>query len=194
MSVVVAIKDNNKVFMSCDSQVTIGGYTKRTLSNKNNYKIFKPTKDIVIGVVGQLRHLNLLYCVEDYIDELTRLKDAVDFKYIVTKVVPNIIKLFKDNNATIDKNTSVISSIVLFAYKNQLYRIGCDGAVIEIDDYIATGSGEDLSLGYLNQAKFEYIEKDSIEAVKVSCLSSLHVNFPIITMNTENDEIIITEN
>lgn len=44
MSVVVAIKKGDKVYLGADSQVTRGG-TRGTLKNPNNYKIWK-----VIGV------------------------------------------------------------------------------------------------------------------------------------------------
>ena len=40
MSVVVAIKEGDKVFIGADSQVTKGG-TRTTLKNPNNYKIWK---------------------------------------------------------------------------------------------------------------------------------------------------------
>ena len=40
MSVVVAIKENGKVTIGADSQCTRGG-TRRTLSNPNNYKVWR---------------------------------------------------------------------------------------------------------------------------------------------------------
>ena len=40
MSVVVAIKENKKIDIGADSQVTRGG-TRRTLRNPNNYKVWK---------------------------------------------------------------------------------------------------------------------------------------------------------
>ena len=40
MSVVIAIKDKDKVYLAADSQCTCGA-SKLTLSNPNNYKIWK---------------------------------------------------------------------------------------------------------------------------------------------------------
>ena len=40
MSVVVAIKDGERVYMGADSQSTIGN-TRITLRNQNNFKIWK---------------------------------------------------------------------------------------------------------------------------------------------------------
>ena len=40
MSVVVAIKEDNKIYIGADSQYTSGG-TRRSLSNPNNYKIWE---------------------------------------------------------------------------------------------------------------------------------------------------------
>lgn len=100
MSVVVAIKDKDKVWVGCDSQVTRGWHSKDTLSNKNNYKIFKPKKEpeVIIGLCGYLRDRDILFCVDEYLEELIKLKNEVNYKYIVTKVVPKIFSILKENN------------------------------------------------------------------------------------------------
>ena len=56
MSVVVAIKENGRVYMGSDSQVTKGG-TRITLKNPNNYKIWRVdgSDNAVMGHVGNVR-------------------------------------------------------------------------------------------------------------------------------------------
>ena len=187
MSVIVAIKDNDRVVMACDSQATCYG-SKETLANKNNYKIFEPQKNVLVGVVGAVRHANLLYCIEEYIDELTVLRDEVDFKYIVNKVVSKIISTFNNNSAVKPNSEFYMNSIVLFAYKNQLYKIHGDGSVIEYDEFTATGSGQDLALGVLNNGTSENKRELVINAVKSACSTDLYVNYPIIVMDTLSDK------
>jgi len=190
MSVVVGYISGDRVIMGCDSQVSIG-YNKHALTNRNNFKIFKPTKnnDVLIGLCGNLRDLNLLYCVEEYIEELANYKDIVDFKYIVTKVVPKIFEILKDMLIEDGNKIKYMSSILLFAYKNQLYEIGHYGEVTQIDNFCAIGSGEELAEGYLNCCTDIKDEDKVISSIASACKSSLYVGLPIKIMNTQNDEI-----
>jgi len=197
MSVVVAVKDTDRVWVACDSQST-GGYTKRTLTNKNNYKISKPEKEkeTIIGVVGDAKLTNIIKIEDFFVDELTKLKDSLDFKYVVKTIVPNIFSLCKNNQLVTkvkDQESYTMNGGVTFAHKNKLFTIESNGYVTEIDDYCADGSGYRLALGYLNQHSDEGKKDMAIKAVKSACESDLFVNYPIIVMNTFDDEILIIE-
>ena len=198
MSVVVAVKDkeNNSVWVGCDSQCS-AGYQKITLTNKNNYKIFKPSKDenLIVGIVGAVRDSNILYCVDEYIDELTKLKDEVDFKYIVNKVIPNIQKILIKNKVIKVKDGIIdeMNNEIILAYKDKIFNIYYDFAVIESDDFAVTGSGTHFSTGNLSNEQNKSPKQRVIDAVKASCEHQLHVNYPIILMNTMTDEIEIIE-
>lgn len=50
MSVVVAIKENNIIYMGADSQITRGS-SRRSFSNPNNYKIWR-TKNMMESLMG----------------------------------------------------------------------------------------------------------------------------------------------
>lgn len=87
MSVVVALKHDSVIYMGCDSQVS-DSRSKFTLSNPNNYKIWKLKgfEDYCIfGGVGSLRDINIMRISGDLVDELTILKDNVNFEYVVEK-------------------------------------------------------------------------------------------------------------
>lgn len=191
MSVVVAIKDKDCVWVGCDSQVSYG-YTKSTL--ELNKKIWKPEKenDVVMGVVGDVRDLNLLSTEESWIDELTNLKNEVNFKYIVRNLVPNIFKLFgKFGRLKTDRGIESINSNIIFASKDKLFSINGDGSVLESSDIVADGSGYRLCLGAWNSLKNKNVPiKDKlIEVIKSACESDLYVNYPIIIMNTKNNDV-----
>ena len=197
MSVVVAIKDGDKVWMACDSQVTMGYSTKKTLTNPNNYKICRPEKEknTLVGVVGDLKLQNIIRVQDEFIDELTKLKDEFNFKYVVTKIIPKIFELAKESwlvEKEKDQNFYYFNGGLIFAHKDKLYSISSDGCVTEIDDYCADGSGFRLALGYLNQHNED--KKDAIiKAVKSACETDNFVNYPIIVMNTKDEEVIIIE-
>ena len=69
MSVVVAIKENGRVYLGCDSQATKGG-TRTTLKNPNNYNIWNVlgVEACAMGHVGFVREA----CVVRLLDDLVR--------------------------------------------------------------------------------------------------------------------------
>lgn len=199
MSVVVGIVLEDKVIMGCDSQVSTS-WTKRTLTNKNNFKIFKPEKnpDVLLGVCGSCRDANILKCIDEYIDELEYLKGDVDFKYVVNKIVPNLFNILRENGRILETNEKGIKTLpymeveLLFSYKNQLYKISPDGCVIQIDDYAAIGSGADNAIGFLNTVDDKNMNDLAvIKSIESACKTDLYVNYPIIIMNTKNDKVEI---
>ena len=70
MSVVVAIKQDDKIYIGADSQTTRGG-TRTTLKNPNNYKIWKVrgVDNCLIGHVGNLRDANVVRYTLKQIEE-----------------------------------------------------------------------------------------------------------------------------
>ena len=70
MSVVVAIKEGNKIYIGADSQVTKGG-TRTTLKNPNNYKIWKVdgVDHTLMAHVGNVRDANVVRLMRGVIDE-----------------------------------------------------------------------------------------------------------------------------
>lgn len=193
VSIVAAIKDDNKVWVACDSQVSFSG-TKMTLSNPNNFKIFKPMNDhrLIVGVVGALRDANILSTLEDYIDEATLLKNNLDFKYVVKNVVPYIMRELDKHGRLVEHNERHVSdSQFLFVYDNNIYTIDGDGCVVEHDDFCAIGSGYKLAYGSFNTSEEMDNQEILVNAVKSACMTDLYVNYPIILMNTQDNETVI---
>jgi len=194
MSVVAIIKDKDRVWVGCDSQVSFAG-TKWTL--KNQHKIWKPSddKEIVMGGVGYLRDINILSTTTNWIDELTKLKNGVNFKHIVRNIVPKLFKELEEFNRIETKNgIKSMDSSFAFTYKNSAFVIDGDGCVIEVDDINIIGSGFRFGLGLWENIKNSEnmsIKEKLIEVVKSCCENDLHVYYPIVIMNTKDDKIEI---
>ena len=125
MSVVVAIKENKKVYIGADSQVTRGG-TRRTLRNPNNYKVWKikGVENCLMAHVGNLREANVVRLMDGLVSEYNIYKNHIDFEFIVKKIVPEIFDELKNYGFLKDnKYIESIDSRFLFAYKDQLYLI-----------------------------------------------------------------------
>lgn len=187
MSVVVAIKQNGRVYMGCDSQVTSGG-SRNTLKNPNNYKIWK-VDDIpnsVMGSVGMLRDA----CVVRVMHGLKPKKDVsvINYKYVVNVLFPKITQYLRDIKfyALNNEKVEFLESTFMFANKDKLFVLGLDYSVIEIEDYHAIGSGSPEAIGSLISTEGEDPETRIIKAIKASATHDLYVNYPIILTNTHD--------
>ena len=197
MSVVVAIKKGDKVYVGADSQVTRGG-TRATLKNPNNYKIWK-----VIGVdnclmahVGTVRDANIVRLIDNLVTDYDIYRDRIGYGFVVTSVVPDIFAALKQAGYLKDEQyLDHMESRYLFIYKDKLFTINTDGCVLEIDDYVAIGSGEDQAIGSLLSTEGEEPQTRIIKAIKASAASDIYVDYPIILTNSKTTHFeIINEN
>lgn len=189
MSVVVSIKKDGVVYLGSDSQVTRGG-TRTSLTNPNNFKIWKVkgVDNCLMGHVGLLRDACVIRVMENLVREIDVIHDEVNFEYVVTRVVPKIIDELKEfNYIETEGKFKNMESKYLFAFKDKLFVIGFDGSVIEVDDYIAIGSGESESIGsLLTTNSDEDPETRIIKAIKASAAHDIYVDYPIILSNTKD--------
>ena len=197
MSVVVAIKQGNKIYMGADSQVTRGG-TRLSLSNPNNYKIWKVkgVENCLMASVGDLRDACVIRIMNGLVREIDALKGEVDFEYVVGRIVPLIKEELSDYGYI--KKDGVFEgfeSSYLFAFEDKLFYINRDASVIEIDDCIAIGSGSNEAIGSLiTSSKEEDSEQRIVKAIKSSATHDIYVDYPIILVNTETTEFkVLTE-
>lgn len=196
MSVVVAIKENGKVFIGADSQVTRGG-TRSTLKNPNNYKIWK-VKDVdhcLMAHVGNVRDANVIRVMDDLVTDYNVFKRHIDFEFVVRSIVPDIINELKKYGFIKDgDHFENLESRFIFAYQDMLFLISSDGSVIEIDDCVAIGSGECEAIGSLLSTDEDNPEARIVKAIKASAASDIYVDYPIVLTNTDTTEFeVITE-
>lgn len=196
MSVVVAIKKDGVVYMGADSQVTRGG-TRISLSNPNNFKIWKVKNvpNCLMGHVGTIRDACVIRIINDMVDEIDIINDNINFEFVVTKIVPKIIKtLIYNGFLKEDKILEVMDSSFLFAYKDKLFLINSDYSVIEIDDCVAIGSGENEAIGSLiTTSKDDDSVCRIVKSIKSSAVHDIYVDYPIVLGNTKETELRIID-
>ena len=197
MSVVVAIKEKDRIYIGADSQVTKGG-TRTTLKNPNNYKVWKVdgSDNCLMGHVGNLRDSNVIRLMRNVVDSYDEFYRRVDYRFVVNYLVPEIVKNLKDAQyiKVTDNFIDYIDSSFLFAYKDLLFHINSDLAVIEVDDYIAIGSGANEAIGSLHSTVGQDPVRRIIKAIKSSVANDIYVDYPIIISDTETTEFeVITE-
>ena len=196
MSVVVAIKEGKKVYIGVDSQVTKGG-TRTTLKNPHNYKVWRVegAPHCLMAHVGSFRDSNVVRCMDHLVTDYNIFRNHIGYEFVVKKVVPDIVEeLQKYGMLKEDKYVECLDSSFIFAFEDQLFMICRDKSVIEIDDYVAMGSGEDQAIGSLLSTEGESPKERIVKAIKASAAADIYVDYPIILTDTENGEFeIITE-
>lgn len=194
MSVVVAVRDTDRIWLVADSQVTLGG-NKGLLTSSNSFKIFKNGENCLMGVVGSLRDANILSTASvEFVDPLLVLKNQVDFKSIVRETVPKIFEeLAYFKRVSVENGMCYLDSQVLIATGKDCFSIYSDGAVLELDEMFAIGSGADVAESaytILMDTTLTAKEK-AIKAAISSCERDLYVAFPIVITNTFDYELEI---
>jgi ATP-dependent protease HslVU (ClpYQ) peptidase subunit len=198
MSVVIAIKEKDRIYMGCDSQVTIGS-GKRTLKSVNNFKIWKVEDhpNCLMGGVGNFRDLCFIRCTPGIIPETNLLLGNLDYPTVVTQIVPAIWQslvaygLYPESPLVIDENkgTGALGSQFLIGCGTDLFSLGADGTVEEIEDYIAIGSGDDLALGSLKTTEGSNLspEERIAAAIDAAARGNAYVSNPIIVADTASE-------
>ena len=139
-----------------------------------------------MGLVGNKRDANIVKLMRNLVTDYDEFKGEIDFEYVVKSIVPDIRRELRKYEFLSDEDFKYFDSSFIFAYKDQLYFIGCDGAVIEIDDFIAMGSGSSEAMGSLNSTEELAPEERIIKAIKACTDFTIHVDYPIIITNTED--------
>ena len=201
MSVVLAVKDGDRILMAGDSQVSRGS-VKMTLNSFNSMKVFKVNghEGMVMGVAGAYRDSNILSTMDSLYDPiLDKAHEEIDFKFVVRNVVPALINELNEwGRVSNDADAGYTSkSTILLAKDDKCYNIDHDFSVTELcydGEAMAIGSGADISLAVYNAlADIEGmdIKEKLIKAVSQACQDDLYVNFPIIIHDTTSDGIEI---
>ena len=192
MSLVIAIKKDGVIYMGADSQVTRGG-TRTTLSNPNNYKIWKVSDvdNCLMASVGALRANNVIKVANDLIPEIVDLKDLVDFRFVVRHFVPALMEELDSYKLLTksDEGFPHMDASFLLAYHDKLFSIDRYGCVIEVDDFCAIGSGASEALGSLLSSANVSDPIERIKtAIKASAANDIYVDYPIVVSDTKNTE------
>ena len=191
MSVAIAIKDKDKVYLAADSQCTCGE-SKLTLSNPNNYKIWK-TKGLNNSIMchaGSCRDLGIIK-FNNFIPETRAMRGDIDIEFVQGEMAYEMFDVLKEHDFIETNEGPHMASAYLFAYKDKIYEITQCMYVLEIDDYIAMGSGRDSAIGSLAATVGEPIETRLLKAVIAASNIDIYVSYPIIITDTESCEFKI---
>ncbi len=184
MSLIVAIKDKDRVLLGADKQVSAGG--KKDHTSTKIWEV-KELPGALLGGVGSARASQIIQ-YSQIVDKNAAMR-GIDTEFVVCSLVPTIATTLKAGGIVVephkDGEFTMMPNAFVFAYKSQAWVIWNDLSVIEISDYFAIGSGSDVA----NGALFATRDKNPFERI-VTCIyaaadSTLFVDNGIDLLATE---------
>ena len=163
MSLVIAIKDKDRIVLGADKQASAGGSKDHT-----NTKIWpvEGLKGAVMGSVGSARVSQIIQYSK--IIDKNLIDDSISTDYIICALVPAIAASLKSHGIVLDPASGdtcpLMPNAFLFAYKNRAWMIWNDMSVSELEDYLAIGSGAEVARGAL----FATPEKNPFDRIVTS--------------------------
>lgn len=152
MTVIMAVKRNNEVWVGSDTRITSGCDYKIDCSIEQDSKLVV-TDHAVIGAAGDLTMRNYL---ELFITRGTNKEALFDSKLDVITFFIRFKKFLKRHAGLGEPELNQVQNLYntgwLIATKNKIFEVDQDGAVLEITDICVIGSG-----GMTARAILEYI-------------------------------------
>lgn len=195
MSVIVGIIHDGVVYIGSDSQMTKGG-TKKSYNHPNNRKIWHPDgrEHLLMGSAGLLKGINVIKSINGLIDQRTLSEITLNYNYVVKNVARRIMDSMEEVKLidSKDYNPKMLNEF-LFANNDELYMIGTDGSVLQIDDFSAIGSGAIEAIGSLLSTEKDEPKTRIIRAIEAAIQNDIYVGYPIVIMNTKDQHVDIIQ-
>ena len=190
MSLILAIKKKDRVYMAYDTQFSCGD-VKISLLARENLKVAHLENGMLIGHVGLLHNTQLLLAYPDF---FTLPKEGpLTKKHIVQNIIPHIFKLYQKNDLLEREDGEVggrMAESYLLAYGDKLFLIDDTFCVTALNHYAAIGSGKDVALAALSALDAEdtedeaVIEERLLEAIRITASRMTSVGAPYCLTDT----------
>lgn len=192
MSIVMAIKGSDRIYLAADSQATCNRLTYTCPDSIQ--KAWKCNgEDVAVGGVGSLRDLNIISTRDQkWVDRASEIDGVIDIKYVIRNVVPALIKELETNGRVrIRDSMKSFDSEYIFAYKDKFFMIDDAGGVLEGTDALFIGAGLRLSIGAWEAIKDNElsIQEKIIKCIKAAELD-VSISGPIKVVNTLNNDVM----
>lgn len=195
MSLVIAIKNKNRIVLGADKQVSTGDSKDHT-----NTKIWavEELPGAIMGSVGSARASQVIQ-YSNVIDK-NLLNEEITTDFVICSLAPTIEAGLKANGVKVEipeeGACEMMPNSFIFAYKDNAWMIWNDFSVTEITDYFAIGSGSDVARGALYATEDKNPFERIVTCIDAAADSTLFVDNGIDILATEDfegDEILIAK-
>lgn len=190
MSLVIAIKDKDRIILGADKQGSIGNTKDHSATKVWEVKGFD---NCAMGGVGYARGNQIMQYISGIIDKnLFDENEGLDEEFVVSMLAPTIQATLEKYGITANGEDEVngisikaMANTFIFAYKDRAFVIGRDLYVSEITDYAAIGSGAETARGSLYSSKDKDPFQRIVEAIEAAALETMFVD--------DSVEIVVTK-
>lgn len=175
MSLVIAVKDKDRIVFGADKQISCIGS-----KSHNTIKIWDVPElpGAIMGSVGSLRASQVIqYSKLIDLNMVADLGGDIDTNYIITVLVPQIVATLQDSGVCViaqdedESKTVMLPNVFLFAFEDKAWMIWNDLSVTEMENYMAIGSASDVANGVL----FATPDKNPFERI-TTCIDAAAEN------------------
>ena len=185
MSVLIAYKRGDTVYMGTDTRVIINEHKKNELC-ESNYKIQKSESGVLVGISADRKVRQILFAYSDIFTldkngELTR-------KHIVKEIIPNLLIVLQREGLLIEKDDELpyMKAVILLAHKGVLYEICSGFTIVRYEDFQALGKASAYTQAVmLNVRESDDVNEQIIKALDISAHNSHLVGAPYLLIDTK---------
>ncbi|MBQ9716056.1 MAG: hypothetical protein IJV77_06585 [Clostridia bacterium] len=181
MTVVVAVRQGNTVFMGADTQSTFDPFKENYLSEQN-LKIRKMPNDVLVAESGRSSVTQEMVFRPEFFENIPK-DTGLTKKYIVQEIIPKYKKILKKADALDEKGKGEFS--FLFVWKDRIFKVHDDFCVSKINNYVSIGSGSDLAYPFLDDTKLSMQER-LMSGMKMAEKFDQAVSGPFVFIDTKD--------
>ena len=198
MSVVIAIKKNDRIYMAADTQTSCGD-KKTTYLGEDSRKIHRFENGILLGCTGSVHNWQIICAHPEY---FTVPEDGeLNKKYIVQNIIPKMFKCYRDNNMCEKEEgePARLGDSYILAYKDKLFRIYGAFESEVLNHYAEIGSGGDLTLAGLvalddeDESSGDTIGLRLVELLRIASSRVMSVSGPYYLIDTKDQRFKMVE-
>ena len=191
MSLVIAIRDKDRFILGADKQGSLWNNKEHT-ATKVWYTEYE---GCCIGSVGYARASQIIQYIKGLLDGAGFGRAELDDAFIHLQLPRTLYETLKAHGIIVDDPAQPqpfsLPNTFLIAYKDRCWKIEQDLTVIEVEEYDAIGSGQDIALGVI-ETSFMYGEKNPYQiianAIDIAAEKTLYVDHELDFVETGADK------
>lgn len=185
MSILIAYKKDDTVYMGTDTRVIANDHKKNELS-ECNYKIQKLENGMLLGITGESLERQTLIAYSE-IFTLDK-KGKLTKKHIVKEIIPQLLSILEKENLLMRKESECpfMKAALLLAYEDTLYEISATFSVIKYEDFQVLGKVSNYAQATMaNTKETDDINERIVKALDIVSKNSQCVGKPYLLIDTK---------
>lgn len=185
MSILIAYKKGDTVFMGTDTRVIVDD-SKRNDLCECNYKIQKLENGMLLGITSDRLERQTIFANSEIftLDKNGKLTK----KHIVKEIIPNLLSVLGPENLIVEKEGELpyAKVMLLLAYKDVLYEICSGFTVIKYENFQALGRAADFAQATMaNTKESDDVNVRIVKALDIASKNSQLVGKPYLLIDTK---------